>query len=276
MNILKKSFIQYGLGKINSNNTKRLILFQYHTFNVIQNTIQPKNIVVRRLCTRETPPSKPKDPNPMKHTNNSDTYNVSTTTTQYLEFEKKLMDTFELRDKKKARQLIYGGILIFITIFIFYESLKSYFSKQTAEAVSVTLQQDELQKETDKLAKQITKSVLEDESTYEYIGKITNDTIRDKSTQQALQQMLYEIYLDPEFQTRTKEFVQTILKDPVVQEQVTKVLQTSVQDITNDPNTHKHVKEALVEIMDNEEFLQETYVSVWSIWKRFCTFGVWK
>ena len=218
----------------------------------------------------------------MKHTNaepyieTSTSFSATTAQNQYLGFEKKLMETFEMRDKKKARQLIFGGISIFIAIFIFYESLKSYFSKQTAEAVSVTLQQDELQKETDKLAKQITASVLKDESTYEYISKITNGTIHDKATQEALQILLYKVYTDPEFQTKTKEFVQVILADQAIQEQVTEILKTSVKDILNDDNTRTHAKEALVEIIDNEELLQGTYVSVWSIWKRLCTFGLWK
>ena len=270
MNYFRRGFIQHG-SHIKFNRVNNIILKpnQYmghkHKLNVL---------TIRRFCTKETPPVKPKESNPMHHV--AEEINPSTAQGQYLGFERKLMETFELRDKKKARQLIYGGISIFIAIILFYETLKSYFSKQTAEAVSATLQQDELQKETDKLAKLVVKSVLKDDNTFKYVGEITSDIIRDKSTQEALQQMLYEMYVDPVFQNKTKEFVKGILEDPSIQEQVTTILKASVNDILEDNDTKVCAKETLVEIMDSEEFIQETYVSVWSVWKRLCTFGLWK
>ena len=99
MNYFRRGFIQHG-SHIKFNRVNNIILKpnQYmghkHKLNVL---------TIRRFCTKETPPVKPKESNPMHHV--AEEINPSTAQGQYLGFERKLMETFELRDKKKARQM---------------------------------------------------------------------------------------------------------------------------------------------------------------------------
>lgn len=278
MNIFNKFIITNGLMRLNVNYS--YFIGPYFVRN--KNLLFASPQLSRSLCTN-IPNKKDSFVHNDEQKNNQeppDTILHKTRQEQYFEYEKKLIDILAFRDKKKSRLLIYGGSASLVILYVSYESIKKYFSKQTAEAVTVTLQQDELIIETDKLAKQIVKSVLEDKNTFEFLQGIINDLTKDKEVQRFLREMLYEIYDDPEFQDKTKKFILAILTDKeflnTVQIKVTEILMHSTDDIINDTKTKENVKKAIISIINNEEFLQESYASTLSVGKRLCTFGLVK
>jgi hypothetical protein len=145
---------------------------------------------------------------------------------KYSQFTKDVESILNEFDKKKYNKIkikyVFGGIGC-LFLFMSWRTIKSYISNQTSDVAIQTMNDDDFQKNVDRLVK---KSLI--------------DIMNDKDTMKILNDIVSSIVLSEQTKTDVHKLVDDIVKDQLTNEINKKLLSDVIYESTN--STYKKVK----------------------------------
>lgn len=132
---------------------------------------------------------------------------------------------------------VWIGVLAGIAglIYLLQDSIKDYFTRQTADVASRSLDQETMQRKT----KQFIDSILSDPATRDRASLFVRTLLTDEQTRQTLRELLRTILTDPELKSTVQTVFNNVVRDALANEENRRNLTLLFKDLIQDPQTQQ-------------------------------------